>query len=90
MMQAEHIQIMKLMHDIADLSDKHNITVHDPIGNYRLKVESKLPYRFGSVTLESYKVYDYGTTKKKVHGILWQCISVHQGMVSKSVPLPQT
>lgn len=63
-MQAEHIQIMKLMHDIAELSEKHNITEHEPIGNYRLKVECKSPYRFGSVVLESYKVYDYGTTKK--------------------------
>lgn len=63
-MQVEHIQIMKLMHDIAELSDKYDITVHEPIGNYRLKVENKSPHRFGSVTLEYYKVYGYGTAKK--------------------------
>ena len=63
-MQAEHIQIMKLMHDIAELSEKHNITEHEPIGNYRLKVECKSPYRFGSV------VYKRTVGKRKPKSVL--------------------
>ncbi len=66
-------KILRLMHDIAELSEIHDITEIVEFDNYRLKIENKSKHRFGSVQLDVYKTYEFS---KKIKSS-WDTITMY-------------
>lgn len=72
-MQSSRTTIIKLMHDIAELSEIHDITEIVEFGDYRLKIENKSKHRFGSVQLDVYTTYKVSKSVKNT----WDTVTMY-------------
>lgn len=56
------IKIIRTMHDIAQLSEMHNISENIEFGKFRLRIEPASEHRFGTVQFGQYKESQFLTS----------------------------